>query len=228
MNRPAQPEIIAHRGLHDIARENTLDAFDRASTAGASAVELDVHSSADGVIVVHHDFDIAAPAGRLSIADSSLEQLRVAAAANSFELPTLSEVLNRFSGTLKVYVEVKAPGIELPVARIVRESSCALAVHSFDHRIVQTVRDYAPGLETGVLIVSRPIDPAAVMRAANAIDYWPQFDFVDQELVDHIHEAGGRVVAWTANSPEQWKRLTKLGVDGICTDHPDALRDWQQ
>lgn len=226
MTQIIMPEIIAHRGLHESARENTMAAFEAALSGGSAAIELDVHATADGVIVVHHDFDISAAGKRIMLAESSHEQVRAAAAANGFEVPVLSDVLTRFSGILKVYIEVKASGIELEVARVVRESDCELAVHSFDHRIVRTIRDFVPGLQTGVLTVSRPIDPVAVMHAANSADYWPQVDFVDEDLIDQIHEAGGRVIVWTANRPDQWDRLTRLGVDGICSDRPDTLHDW--
>lgn len=226
MTQFSQPEIIAHRGLHETAHENTMASFDLAASAGAAAIELDVHSTADGVIVVHHDFEIAASGSLLAISNSTYQQAKDAAAANSFELPVLSDVLNRFSGLLKVYIEVKAPAIELAVARVVRSSQCELAVHSFDHRVVKAIRDFVPGLQTGVLTVGRPVDPVSLMRAADATDYWPQADFVDRELVDYVHASGGRIVVWTANRPEQWDRLTRLGVDGICTDRPDHLRDW--
>ncbi len=222
----ASPEIIAHRGLHTSARENTIAAFDEALAAGASAVELDVHSTADGVIVVHHDFDVAAPGHKFPIASSSYDDIREAAGSSGFDIPVLADVLSRYSGKMKVYVEVKAPNIELEVARVVRASQCELAVHSFDHRVVKRIHDFCPGLQAGILTVSRPIDAPSMLRAADAVDYWPQFDFIDRELVEDIHDSNCRVIAWTPNHIDQWDRLARLGVDGICTDRPDAYRDW--
>lgn len=223
-----RPEIIAHRGLHEVARENTVDAFERAASVGASAIELDVHATSEGVVVVHHNFDIQSGNVPLPLKTATYEQARSAAIAQGFDLPKLTDVLNQFAGRLKVYIEVKAAGIELDVARIIRESECELAVHSFDHRIVKTIRDFVPGVQTGVLTVGRPVDPVSIIRAASATDYWPQVDFVDQDLVDSIHESRGRLIVWTANRPDQWERLTSFGVDGICTDRPDNLSEWQQ
>ncbi len=221
-----KPEIIAHRGLHESARENTIEAFDLAVKAGANAVELDVHRTVDGRVVVHHDFDIKWGEKAVPLATASFDQAHKAAATAGFELPLLADVLTRFSGRLKIYIEVKAASIELDVARVIRESDCELAVHSFDHRIVSKIRDFVPGVQTGVLTVSRPIDPVGILKSANSRDYWPQVDFVDADLVNEVHEFGGRVIVWTANQSDQWERLRTLGVDAICTDKPDVLRDW--
>jgi glycerophosphoryl diester phosphodiesterase len=83
-----------------------------------------------------------------------------------------------------------------------------------------------PGVQTGVLTVSRPVYPHHLLRDAAASDYWPQNDFADAELVASIHDVGGRVIVWTANLPSQWERLVAMNVDGICTDRPDELRRW--
>lgn len=217
-------EIIAHRGLHAIARENTVEAFELALAAGATAIELDVHATRDGSIVVHHDPDIGDRP--ISIAGSDLKDVKAAAAKAGFVLPTLPEVLDAVAGRARIYIEVKAQDIELLVARIVRKSDQAVAVHSFDHRVVRKIRDFAPAVQTGILTVSRPINPRRLLTDAKATDYWPQADFVDRELVSDIHDAGGRVIVWTANRPAQWERLVGLQVDGICTDRADELKEW--
>lgn len=220
-----QIEVIAHRGLHDTATENTLAAFEAAVSAGADSFELDVHAAADGTVVVHHDASVGAKTA-VNIAEVSAAEVLKAGQDAGLQIPTLEVVLKQFAGMAKVYIEVKAPNMELLVARLIRESSCEVAVHAFDHRVVKELRDFVPGVQTGVLTVSRPVDPAAVLRSAHANDYWPQIDFVDEVLVQDIHAAGGRVIAWTANTPEQWQRCMGAGVDGICTDRPDLLKKW--
>jgi glycerophosphoryl diester phosphodiesterase len=220
-------EVIAHRGLHTAARENTLSAFELAIAAGADAIELDVHATRDDTIVVHHDPGIALEGEEpVSIALHSTAEVRAAASRAGFELPTLDEVFEAVAGRAKIYIEVKALDIELLVSRVLRKTDQRVAVHSFDHRVVRRIRDFVPGIQTGALTVSRPVNPVRLLRDASASDYWPQADFVDSELVSDIHEAGGRVIAWTANRPEQWEHLLKMRVDGICTDRPDDLRKW--
>nr|MCU0619107.1 glycerophosphodiester phosphodiesterase [Gemmatimonadaceae bacterium] len=67
------------------------------------------------------------------------------------------------------------------------------------------------------------VDPAHALRTARARDYWPHRLMVDRALVDAIHDAGGRVIVWTVNDPEDARALATLGVDGICTDVPELI-----
>ena len=57
-----------------------------------------------------------------------------------------------------------------------------------------------------------------VPRRAHAPDYWQEGSIIDEVLVDAVHAANGRVIAWTVNEPEHARRLWSIGVDGICTD----------
>jgi glycerophosphoryl diester phosphodiesterase len=91
-------------------------------------------------------------------------------------------------------------------------------VHSFDHRIVKTVKRIFPAIRTGVLEVSRHIDPVSCLASASAEDLWQEVDTIDEEIVGRAHSVGARVVAWTANEASQWEALYALGVDAICTD----------
>ena len=56
--------------------------------------------------------------------------------------------------------------------------------------------------------------------------YCPSYAFCDAALVAELHDAGVRVVPWTANEEADWRRLLALGVDGITTDYPQRLRDY--
>jgi glycerophosphoryl diester phosphodiesterase len=98
------------------------------------------------------------------------------------------------------------------------------AVRSFDHRCVKRLRQLEPRL-TGVVLVARtaPVDPVAVVRAADAQVYAPDFQFLDEEQVRQCHDAGIRVLPWTVNESADWERLIAWGVDGITTDYPDRL-----
>lgn len=227
------PEAIAHRGLHRTVPENTLEAFRLALEAGADAVELDVHATADGVVVVHHDPTVAGtpedprlrsvPTGELSI-----EQLGSFDVGGGAAVPRLVEVLDLLRGRARAYVEIKGWGIEELVVRCIRESGTDCAIHSFDHRAIRRVRGLAEEIPRGLLEQTRPADPAAVLRAAAARDLWPNVRTVDEPLVRAVHAVGGRVIAWTANSPAEWARLAAAGVDGICTDEVDLLVAWLQ
>lgn len=218
MRRKA-PEKISHRGAHHTLPENTIPAFLRAIELGADAIELDVHATSDGTLVVHHDEKVNAPGmARRRIADVEYAELRAYRLAGDIEIPTLDAVFSAVEGRAFVYVEVKALDIESLVTRYVRESDVRCAIHSFDHRIVKTVKTLFPALRTGVLEVSRHIDPTVSLAATGAEDLWQDVAFIDEDLVARTHEKNARVIAWTANDADQWETLTRIGVDGICTD----------
>ncbi|MBC7843569.1 MAG: glycerophosphodiester phosphodiesterase [Gemmatimonadaceae bacterium] len=210
-------------------RENTLPGFLAAIEAGATGWELDVHATRDGVVIVHHDpvlpswAEILAGRAIVSLDWSDLAAATVGPAGEV--IPTLDAVLDAAGPELTVYVEVKARGIETPVVEcLARHPDRRAAVHSFDHRVAKSIhaRSARPA---GVLTDSYLIDAAHALRMADARDFWPHREIVDQALVDAIHAAGGRVIAWTVNDLAEARRLCRLGVDGLCSDVVDELRD---
>lgn len=221
-------EVIAHRGMPRQAPENTLAGFALAIEAGASGIELDVHATRDGVVVVHHDPHLHQPTHsgdrRLgpAIATVTLDELR-RATPSAPDVPTLDETLALVRGRATVYVEVKARRIEDAVVACIDRHATPAAVHSFDHRVSLRVRQLAPHLHTGILSASYLLEPERALRAAAARDYWQWWEMIDATLVGRVHDAGGRVVAWTVNAPHAVEHLAALGVDAICTDIPDRL-----
>ena len=218
------PELIGHRGAPRERPENTLASFLRALDLGADAVELDVHATRDGVVVVHHDFvpravsSVTALNGR-PIAELTAAELATFRASGE-AIPTLRAVLEAIGPRATVYVEIKGHGIEKAVISTIASvpSARRVAVHSFDHRTVVRARELEPRMAAGILLSSYLIDAEGALRAAGARDYWQEWSMIDARLVDAIHAAKGRVIAWTVNEPEDARRLASIGVDGICTD----------
>ena len=225
--RPARPWVIGHRGSPREHRENTIPSFARAFDAGAEAIELDVHGTADGAVVIHHDAATNSRPGdsgpRVVIAETTLSALREIRIANG-PIPTLAEVLCLTPEDRAVFVEVKAKGIEAAVVSVIRAAAKQCAVHSFDHRVARRVREVAPEIPVGILQTSYPVDPLRPMHDADARDLWQHWELIDRELVDGVHADGGRVIAWTVNDGDAARRLVRWGVDGICTDVPAAMR----
>jgi glycerophosphoryl diester phosphodiesterase len=155
---------------------------------------------------------------RKAIAELSVAELEPFLLSDGTRIPSLKETLDVIGDRATVYVEIKARNIEPLVTRCIRESEAKCAVHSFDHRVVKIVKTIFPAIRTGVLEVSRHIDPAASLIAASAEDLWQEVESIDEDLVERVHSVGARVIAWTANEPSQWKRLYAIGVDGLCTD----------
>jgi glycerophosphoryl diester phosphodiesterase len=170
-------------------------------------------------VVVHHDpvINAAGVAGR-RIVDLTAAELKGFPLAHGIEIPSLAVVLDTIAARARVYVEIKATGIEPLVVKVIRESPADCAVHSFDHRIVATVKKIFPAIRTGVLQVARHVDPIASLRATDAEDLWQEVSFIDEDLVIRAHAVNARVIAWTADA-DWWKPLHDIGVDGICTDH---------
>ncbi|MHB1222450.1 MAG: glycerophosphodiester phosphodiesterase [Gemmatimonadaceae bacterium] len=222
--RSGRPRIIAHRGVPPLLPENTLAGFARALDDGADGVELDVHLTADGQMVVHHDPAVA-PAGAdgacLKIADEPLAALR---AASGSELPTLAEVLRLVGRRATAYVELKGRAVEEVAVEVIRASGARCAVHSFDHPAVRRCASLAPELPRGVLLVARVVEPLAVLGAASAATLWQDWTMLDVDLVHEVHAGGGEVVAWTVNDIPVARELGAMGVDAICTDWPGLLR----
>ena len=228
-------EVVAHRGSPRELHENTLESFARALEHGADAIELDVHGTRDGVVVVHHDPVIRsraepatradAPAPPRALSQMEIADVREVTLPGGLRIPTLDEVLDLVGTRAKVYVEIKGRGIERPVIEAIRRHPARCAVHSFDHRAVRTAKELLPDLRTGVLLASYVIDSVAVMRAAGALDLWQHCEYVDAALVRTVHAAGGRVIAWTVNGWAVARELADAGVDGICTDVTPTVRE---
>lgn len=220
-------EIIGHRGSPRRYRENTLPSFAQAFGEGASGIELDVHGTADGTVVVHHDAVTNSRPGdageTVTISTTPLATLRSVRVGGE-SIPTLDELFTTVPSGAAVYVEVKGRGIEHAVVASLRRSGRTCAVHSFDHRIAKRVHDLAPDIPVGILQTSYPVDPLRPLRDASARDLWQHWELMDEALIETVHGEGGRVVAWTVNDADVARRLIGWGVDGICTDLPAAMR----
>ncbi len=216
-------EIIAHRGANREHLENTLPAFQRALDLGANAVELDVHCTSDGTVLVHHDPVLRGEPADAALAGRPIAALTTAEAA-SFRLadggvvPSLEDVVQLLRARATLYCELKGAGTAEPALRVLRRYGGPCAVHAFDHRMVAEAAAYAPEIPRGVLEVSRHVDPAHAPASVGARDLWQLAEYVDEPLVRAVHAAGGRVIAWTANGPEAIERLASFGVDALCTD----------
>ena len=214
-------ERIGHRGAKRELPENTIPAFQRAFERGADAVELDVHATRDQVVVVHHDPALGAYAGDLrhrAIADLDWALVSRVRLAPGVGIPTLADVLRSMPATGTAYVEIKATAIEHLVEAALVRADQRCAVHSFNFGIVGRMRDIAPATPRGILVDRAAKDIETLMNAVGARDVWPEWRLIDSALVDRVHRAGGRVIAWTVNSRRRAERLIAMGVDGLCTD----------
>src|SRR5688500_17440493 len=185
-----RPSIIAHRGASGYEYENSRAAFRRAVMLDADGVELDVHATRDGAIVVHHDADIPGFGPIPLLSRDEARQVRI---RNGETLPLLSEVLE-LVGNREVYVEIKSlpQGHDQELLGVLDRGPVPgrYSVHSFDHRIVRRLDDRRPELRRGILLSAYLADPVAAMRGVGATTLWQEWQQVDQELVNRVHDAG--------------------------------------
>lgn len=224
MTSRARPLVIAHRGASSIELENSLAAFRAAAPQGADGVELDVHSTADGELIVHHDETI----GSTHIAQSTAKAIAALRLKNGEPVPTLAQALGAVGPRLQVFIEVKTldprwdPRLFESMDRGPNPSG--YAVHGFDHRIVRRLNEKRPGLRCGVLSSSYPVRPLAALKDAGASILWQERTVADEMLVRTLHDAGASVFVWTVDEPADLARFIALGVDGLCTNVPARAR----
>jgi len=218
--------VVAHRGASAaVPPGNTVEAFAEAVAQGADWVELDVHLTADGEVIVHHDPVLAD--GRV------IGELAVAELPDF--IPMLRDVLHSCS-PLGVNVEIKPDGLmplrALLIERVVEllvsfDGEREFLVTSFDHDIVDEVRALAPTLATGVLNADGGSLESDLERAARdghvAINPW--HGLVDRKFVDRAHALGVAVNVWTVDGEQQIRTLSEAGVDAIITNVPRFCRE---
>lgn len=216
--------MIAHRGASAYEPENSLAAFRVASALGADAVELDLHATADGAFVIHHDRHI----GACTIPDESLDRVRSYRLSNGEPIPTLERALEVLGTQLTVFVEVKSLPPERDAALFTAldagPAPTHYHLHAFDHRIIQRLHAQRPTLVLGALTSSYPVDPFRPLAEAGATELWQAEELIDAALVTAAHQRGYQVLAWTVDHPARMQALVDLRVDGICTNVPDVAR----
>jgi glycerophosphoryl diester phosphodiesterase len=191
---------------------------------GAHGVELDVHTTRDGALIVQHDAEIP---GLGPIAELDRETVRSVRLSNGEPIPLLEEALAALAGA-EVWIELKTlpstadAALFEAIDRAPEPDRCA--VHSFDHRIVARLSAWRSGLRSGILSASYPIDPVAPLRAAGANTLWQEWHLIDSELVVAVHHTGAELIAWTVNDAGAARRLAEQGVDGLCGNFPERLR----
>jgi glycerophosphoryl diester phosphodiesterase len=217
--RSASPLVIAHRGASSIELENSLAAFRAAAPQGADGVELDIHATADGELIVHHDETID---GTHHIAHSSARAIGALRLPNGEPVPTLSQALAAIAPHLQVFVEVKSlpPRWDDRLFETLDRgpNPAGYAVHGFDHRIVRRLGAKRPGLRCGVLSSSYLVRPLSAMEDAGASILWQERTVADEALVRTLHDAGAGVFVWTVDEAADLARFIAWGVDGICTN----------
>lgn len=228
-------QVWGHRGASAHAPENTLDAFAAAIAVGVSGIELDVHLSADGQVVVIHDEALdrtcGVPGTVASLRGADLVATRASNGMTGFpdaRIPLLDEVFDLVAGTsVLVNVELKGQQPELPdaVHRIVRDrgASDRVVYSSFNHYHLRALQDLGAASPIGVLIDQPLFEPWEYVATLRAQALHPPYPLLALPgLVTQCHRRGIAVNVWTPDTPMEWERSRALGVDAVITNHPAA------
>lgn len=217
--------VYAHRGDSAAYPENTLLAFRKAMETGAYGIELDLHATSDGAIVVIHDRSLErTTTGRGYVDEQPLAAVQAADAGAGERVPTFAEVLGLVGDRLHFDLEVKQPGIEAGVLEVLAAyPAVRWAISSFDWAILQRVRVLAPGAELWPLAMhvnQALLDVAAVLGSpCVAIDAGAYTAASARALSD----AGLAAMVWTVNQPDEALRVRALGAAALCTDVPGEI-----
>ena len=240
-------EIIAHRGASEDAPENTLAAMQLAWKQQADAIELDIRLTRDGQIVLMHDATTKRTAGLdKPITELAWEEVRRLDAGKWKDpkwtgegIPRLSDVLATVPEGKRAFVELKCGPEALPELQRVIEASGKrpeqIALIGFNLETMRQARQRLPKLQvywivgyekdkkTGALPKLDDVIAAARRAGMHGLDLsekWP----LDARAVVQIRQAGLQLYVWTVNDEAAAKRVASLGVNGITTDRPAAIR----
>lgn len=231
------PAIVAHRGASATHPENTRAAFDAALAAGADGIELDVQLSRDGVPVVYHDRTLTrAGGGRRYVSSATADEI-AALATGGEPVPTLRDVLVRYSPRTRLLVELKVHRRDRDAGRISRlaeavareldAAGCAARVFalSFDLDTLVLLGELSPATAT-FLNRGRPRPRRRALERCLAPVAGLSVDvrIVSPELVATAHAAGKPVLVWTCNHRPAVGAALASGADGILSDRPQWLR----
>ncbi len=231
-----EPFIISHRGAAGLAPENTMAAISAALQHGASFIEVDVHRTADNVLVVMHDTSVRRTTNFSGeIRNLTWDTIKSLDAGSHFSaeytdepVPRLETVLDQIrQSSATLIIEVKNPelypGIETEIAELIRkfEGTGRVMVISFDWDWLEQFHQTAPEIAIGSLAVwmlPQPLPPGTQM-----VDVHWSTVLLDPSQIYRLHRRGYTVGVWTVNNTRLMKLLWGLGVDGITTDYPNRL-----
>jgi glycerophosphoryl diester phosphodiesterase len=225
------PRIMGHRGAKAYEPENTLRSIRRALDMGVQAVEIDVHASQDGRLVVIHDATVDRTTnGNGRVADLNWEELRRLDAGMGERLPSLEEVLDLVRGRVHLFVELKDPLAVEPLADFFSAQTLFAEAHviSFWHPALKKLRRLEPRIRTGVLFVGCPADPSALAQAADAEALVLNYQYVTLELTKAARQASLLVAVWNIDDVADLLPMLPLELDYIGTNKPDILIDYLQ
>lgn len=248
-----RPLVIAHRGGAGIFPENTLYAFQESWKLGVDILELDIHETADGKLVVIHDKTLNRTTdGEGNVSEKTLEEIKKLNAGYKFSrdggqtfplreqkitIPTLKEVFKALpDARFNIEMKPESPSIAASLCSLIRTHNLSekVIVASVSQTNLESFRQQCSEVATSAS-ASEVLKYFSYYKTGLGENYAPQMtslqtlrrlfglQVVSKEFVEVSHKLNLQVHVWTINNPEDMKQLFEIGVDGIMTDHPDKL-----
>jgi glycerophosphoryl diester phosphodiesterase len=230
------PQVLAHRGLHEVATENTLGAFAAALAAGATHIETDTHASRDGIAMLFHDPEVLVKGILTPVSSLTARELRALDLGSGQGVPSLEDALVAFPEA-RFNIDIKSTEAARPAVDVIlkhgAQNRVLIASFKAARRTAATRR--LPGCATSA---SAPLSLAAVVLSTIGLTWigtrlLRQVDAVQlpttmlgmrvftPRFVRMCHRAGVVVHAWTINEEDEMRALLALGIDGLVTDRAD-------
>lgn len=205
--------------------ENTLRSFVAAQQAGLDVIELDLHLSKDGALVVMHDTDVDRTTdGSGPIAEKTLEELRALDAGRGERVPVFEEVLEAVRSPLQAEIKDMAAARALAEVMLRRDLVGRVEVSSFHDEAIAEISRLVPGVRTALIgsrygtdIVDRAVEAGAATVCLN-------IRRLTLEVVEHARKADLRIIGWVVNTQDHLRLVRALQLDGATTDYPEIKR----
>lgn len=216
---------IGHRGVMGVEPENTLRSFVAAQHAGLDLIELDLHLSKDGALVVMHDADVDRTTdGRGPIADKTLAELRALDAGRGERVPVFEEVLDAVSKPLQAEIKDVAAARALADVMLRRDLVSRVEVISFHDAAIAEIARLVPGVRTALVASRYGTDVVERATAVGATSLVLNIRRLTQEIVERARKADLRIIGWVVNTQDDLRLVRALGLDAATTDYPEIKR----
>ncbi|MFH8793395.1 glycerophosphodiester phosphodiesterase [Streptomyces sp. NPDC017941] len=216
---------IGHRGVMGVEPENTLRSFVAAQAAGLDILELDLHLSKDGALVVMHDADVGRTTdGEGAIADKTLAELRDLDAGDGERVPVFEEVLDAVTAPLQAEIKDVAAARALAEVMNGRDLTGRVEVLSFHDEALAEITRLVPGVRTALVASRYGTDVVERATAVGAGALVLNIRRLTLEIVERARAAELRIIGWVVNTQDDLRLVRALQLDGATTDYPEIKR----
>lgn len=205
--------------------ENTLRSFIAAERAGLDVIELDLHLSKDGALVVMHDADVDRTTdGSGPIAEQTLDELRALDAGKGERIPVFEEVLDAVRAPLQAEIKSVAAARALAEVMHRRDLVTRVEVLSFHDEALAEITRLVPGVRTALVASRYGTDVVERATAVGAGTLVLNIRRLTLETVELARKAELRIIGWVVNTQEHLRLVRALELDGATTDYPEIKR----